>query len=944
MRQGPFAIVGVTETVFFSRPDGQLSQWIMATVESRSPAPVRATVRIRAGGREAVTRLDIAPGTREYRCYAPALWPDRPPDDAATLTLTAGRSTLTAACSVGRHRPWTVYLLSDVCTDYTWNYATEAALRADDADLTEAELVQAEATASGPEPNRNHYSLVHAREIEFYLERYPNRAERLFGHVRSGTITLNPFLNMCLTGDMSLEELVRHFYPARTWAVRHGLELRYANHQETPTIAWAAVSVLSGSGVRHLVKSILPYECPWVSRLEEPPIFLYEGPDGSRILVRRRNQDYVEGHFVLHDPGKLAATLHENVLPAYEALGERYPFDAVGLVGCYGDLAPHSEELPARKTAAIIGYNAQGWEYPRLVNASHEQFWRDIEAQVAARRVELPVFRGDYGASWEAWPSSLAAHFAGWRRAQERAATADKLAAVLCRLDPGWHAQYRGRLTEGWTNLLCLADHAWNGATDANRALNVSLRRDWQRAANTAFDAVITAGLHGLGRRIPNQGGTRVAVFNALGWPRSGIVRLPAPPEHVTITDVATGRTVPAQMVDGEAGRSLCFVARGVPAVGYRVYELRTASASDRAGPMVTCEGTRLEGPHYALAVSPATGAIISLRDKARGRELVDPGSPYHLNQCLYLSGSVEHVARSVRIERGPCGPVFGQLVARAVVEDLELSSIVTIYADLDHVDIRNELTRPASDREHEVDFAFPFHVAGHHWRYEAPGVIINPETDYRPGAGLAVAAVRHFVDAFNDEFGVTLSQADSGLVEFGHRTMQEDPREPDMSRSTVLCPAMQNCIDRKEAALDQGGETHFTFRYSLRGHAGGFDPAAAVRFGWEDNNELLPVPLGEAGTGDLPARSHSFLTVTPDNVVLVALKPAEEEGLIVRLWECAGRDTTATIAAAGLGAFCAAELTDVLERHGQPLAVSGALVRVPLRAYGIATIRLVTS
>jgi len=329
-------IVGVAETAFFSRVHGELCQWVMATVESRAPAPVRAVARIQAQGHEAVTHLDIAPGTAEYRCHAPTLWPDGAATDAAQLTLTAGGSTLTAACSVGYHRPWTVYLLSDVCTDYTWNYETEGALRADDADLTDAEVIQAQATASGPEPNRNHYNLVHARQIEFYLERYPDRVEQLFETIRRGAITLNPFFNMCLTGDMSPEELIRHFYPARAWALRHGIELAYANHQETPTIAWAMPMVLTGSGIRHVVKSILPYECPWVSRLDEPPIFIWEGPDGSRILVRRRNQDYVEGHFVLHDPQKLAATLHESVLPAYEALGKRYPFDAVGLVHLQG--------------------------------------------------------------------------------------------------------------------------------------------------------------------------------------------------------------------------------------------------------------------------------------------------------------------------------------------------------------------------------------------------------------------------------------------------------------------------------------------------------------------------------------------------------------------------------------------------------------------------------
>ena len=42
-------------------------------------------------------------------------------------------------------------------------------------------------------------------------------------------------------------------------------------------------------------------------------------------------------------------------------------FSAIGLLGCYGDLAPNTKDLPAKKVATIAAYNAQGWEYPSLM-------------------------------------------------------------------------------------------------------------------------------------------------------------------------------------------------------------------------------------------------------------------------------------------------------------------------------------------------------------------------------------------------------------------------------------------------------------------------------------------------------------------------------------------------------------------------------------------------
>lgn len=941
-----FVIWETKETRFFSRVDGALRQWIAVTIENPLDQSVTAEVVVEAGGERAVTPLDLIPGVREYRCYAPALWPEHSPVKEAPLRLKVGGWTATATCTVGHYRPWTVYLLSDLCTDYTWVYDHAADVHMDDAAVTEAELTLAERSAEAPEPNRNHYNMVHAREIEFFLERYPEQAERLFEHIRRGTIVVSPFFNMVLTGDLSLEELIRQLYPMRRWAKAHGLEIAYANLQETPTAAWIVPTVLVNSGVRYLVKSILPYECPWAERLEEPPVFIWEGPDGSRVLVRWRNGDYIEGNFVLRDLRATNTALHDHILPHYEALGEVYPFDAIALVGCYGDLAPNSRELPARKAATIEAYNRQGWDYPRLVNASHQQFWDDLEGQLRRRGFSLPVHRGDYGTSWEAWPASLAYDFAAWRRAQERAATADRLMALLSWLDGKVYAAQRSKLEHGWQNLIYLADHAWNGANDANRALNAALRRTWQQEANRAFDEIIHGGLVALGKRIPISDGPHVAVFNGLAWPRSGVVKLTgeAMADRVAV-DVETGAVMPTQYVQTATGeRMLYFEAREVPSIGYRVFALQPDANMAPREATVVAEGYRLESPFYRLEVSPETGGIVRLYDKIRGRELVDAHSPYHLNQCLYLSEGVEHTPRRATIRPGPCGAVFGQLVVHAALKNTYLVSTITLYGGLDCVEICNEVTKLPTSEKQELDFVFPFAVPGRQYRYEAPGVIVEPGVDQRPGAGQAVTAVRHFVDVFNAEFGVLLSQADTGLIEFGHRTTQEDPLAPDLTNSTLFVLAMENCIDWHEAVRDQGGATQFTFRYRICGHEGGFDAVRAVRFGAEDNNELLPLVLAGAQPGVLPAGRCSFLRVEPAHVIVTCFKPAEEEGLIVRLWECEGRDTEARLIVSGLGRLRAAWRTDLLERNLAELSVSENTVAVPVQGRGLATVRLLFS
>jgi alpha-mannosidase len=91
---------------------------------------------------------------------------------------------------------------------------------------------------------------------------------------------------------------------------------------------------------------------------------------------------------------------------------------------------------------------------------------------------------------------------------------------------------------------------------------------------------------------------------------------------------------------------------------------------------------------------------------------------------------------------------------------------------------------------------------------------------------------------------------------------------------------------------------------------------------------------------GSLPA-SHSFASVSPDNVVLTAVKKAEDEkGLIFRVYEWAGKTATAEFHVPS-GAT-SATVTNLMEApEGSPLMVEGDLVKVPIHPYEILTIRV---
>jgi len=84
-------------------------------------------------------------------------------------------------------------------------------------------------------------------------------------------------------------------------------------------------------------------------------------------------------------------------------------------------------------------------------------------------------------------------------------------------------------------------------------------------------------------------------------------------------------------------------------------------------------------------------------------------------------------------------------------------------------------------------------------------------------------------------------------------------------------------------------------FSYALYPHKGDWRKAATVQKGYEFNCPLISFFV-DSHTGELPL-SYSFFKASPSNIILAAVKKAEDrESLILRLYEAEGEATRALI------------------------------------------------
>jgi alpha-mannosidase len=131
-------------------------------------------------------------------------------------------------------------------------------------------------------------------------------------------------------------------------------------------------------------------------------------------------------------------------------------------------------------------------------------------------------------------------------------------------------------------------------------------------------------------------------------------------------------------------------------------------------------------------------------------------------------------------------------------------------------------------------------------------------------------------------------------------------------------------------------GEHDFT--YSLYPHGGNWRDALTIREGYELNYKLISMQT-EKHDGTLEPE-RSFIQLQPSNLILTAMKPAEDgSGLVLRFYEWAGKQVDAKVTL-DRKAGSAAE-TDLMEREIGPLHQSNNEITLHTGPYEIKTIKL---
>jgi alpha-mannosidase len=354
------------------------------------------------------------------------------------------------------------------------------------------------------------------------------------------------------------------------------------------------------------------------------------------------------------------------------------------------------------------------------------------------------------------------------------------------------------------------------------------------------------------------------------------------------------------------------------------------------AGTDLRVNGLTLENAALRLSVDAKTGCISSLYDKrskfefiasnACGNELVafkDTPKDYdawNIDSDFEQQFTNLDTADSVKlIEQGPLRATI------RVVRTWQHSKFVqdiSLYAGLDRVDVHNEFDWHESHIL--LKAAFPLAASSGEATYEIPyGAIERPTTRNNrfEAAKFEVPALRW---------------ADLGDGNHGLSLINESKYGYD-AKGNVLRLSLLRSPTWPDPEADRG---HQSFSYSLYPHGGDWKQALTVRRGYEFNYKLTAMQV-QSHSGALPP-THSFVGIKQDNVVLTALKKAEDsDALLLRVYEWAGESDEVHVRVPE-GAM-AARLTNLMEdSEGVPLVITpSSEVTFPVHPYEIVSVRV---
>ncbi len=698
--------------------------------------------------------------------------------------------------------------------------------------------------------------------------------------------------------------------------------------------------------------------CPEI----KPSEFIWEGLDGTRIIA----------HFF---PLGYRAGLNLNKLEESYTKLKRVAFSNHILMPSGSGVTMPQEETPK----VVEEWNKTHRSIMKIATPS--EFFKAIEKfadKLPVRKGEM--YSGKYSevfpdtASSRIWVKKNLRKFENWLLSFERFATINWL------LGGDYHGE---EITNCWKKVLFMAFHDVVPGTGMD--IGYAEVRQHIDFLNTELSYLTERILRSITERDSNGDDYGdIIVFNPLSWDVSNWVEVDLNFEEGQVYKIE-GLKSGNEEIDVEIIRfrryedeSLSYARIGfvanVPAMGYKVYKI-VEKKKKKSKNYIRIVGNTIETPFFNVTFSPETGLITVTKNGKKifeGNELVIDSE---IGDLYYHR---EEIDTPIKTESGE-GVRYGSFrIKNFWIEKSPLRRVINIETDYYSLRWPYRLTdklKPMIWRHRFIRFRkriivyrdipridFITHVDNRHPRIrlrvcfktdiklpeytcETQFGAVNRKTnqyyfkpkDWKEKPSGVYPSLR-WIDYSNGEKGLTVinkgnpeNEVRDGCV---YLTLL---RSVDVLSNGIAGP-MIPVPDARELK-------RYVFSYAVYPHEGDWRQAKSYKQGYEFNYDLIALQVPRNRKYRL---SRSFLRIEPDNVILTALKRAEDgDGVIVRFYEAKGNEVKARLTF--FREVKEAKVVNMLEEtneefekeFGKDVKVDGNIIEVDMKPFEVITLKI---
>ena len=696
--------------------------------------------------------------------------------------------------------------------------------------------------------------------------------QRLINRIKDGHITIPLNALILAEGGAPAEAILRGMYYPGKIERRENIRFSLLIPMENQTLGYGLGALWAGAGAKYAWKGICGCDTQIAGAWDrEHDIYWWVGSDGSRILMKWNSMlvsnQGMGGYAEARNPTGIVDYVDTNV-----DFKNRYPYQIIGAHGKgWDDLqTTTSEFINAAQTKTNI--NRQ------VIVANEVDFFQDFESTYGSI---LPSSSVSYGNEWDLYCASLAEVSSSVKRSVEKLRGAESLATIVTLKNFNFMNGREVARDQAWMDLGLFWEHNFGMVAPPSGLTNERIA--WQRRMageiKSYVDNLQTDAITALGEMIQKSGTyPRFFSFNPLSWSRTDFADfLYSGSTSVKVIDLTTNNETPSQIVTIGGVQYIRVFAQDVPAIGYKVFEIRPGTPGSFTTGAPSVSGTVLQNSIYQVTVG-SNGSITSLVDKTRtNREFAKNIGGFYINDLGGTGIGSPYVENA--------GPVSATLVASAG-SPLNHTTRITIYRDINPIDIRNDINQ---NFDSTYSWRFGFNIVNPDVWHEELGAVIRARllsqgghySDRVVNSRYDWLTFNHFADMGDGNIGVTMSNADCYFMKLGNSSINT----LDTSTSQISALIGGRVVNGNHGLPAQGGDSHFLQRFALQSH-GTFSSVTAMKFALEHQNPLVTGPV--SGGSTYPEKSYSLLTIDNPNILLWALKPADDEGnqgIIARVW-----------------------------------------------------------